>query len=393
MRPVYDYERKDDFTKHSALLYLAAHGRGGGRQLDRFFPLFNFDREDGRQEISLLWPLYRDRLKEGSRARQFVTLLPLGLFTLEQPRQTYHALNLAWCGWAKDRENALGLVQTHGVFPLFSWTKHRREPYRHPPSQPSSGQAATAEAKRVVTQTELRLLDVLRPFDLPGFRVSHSPLALIPSLFTVAEADNGYACWKAAYDLFRWERHAEPHKSFRLVLGTWFLFDHYSWDPSEGTVRGAKAYRHHQLRVLTLFWDSVSQWQTVLEGAHSQGLWPLYTYKKTYDGGTNASFLDPLWFWGEAKGEEEHVSAFMKILDYRLKPNGDSRFSFLWRAFRREKRGEAVSTELFPFLHFEKAPELSRVSFLWRVFQWEKRDGERAMRVFFSPRIRLGGAE
>jgi hypothetical protein len=104
----------------------------------------------------------------------------------------------------------------------------------------------------------------------------------------------------------------------------------------------------------------------------------------------NASFLDPLWFWGEATGEEEHVSALFKILDYRRQPNGDSRFNFIWRAYRRDKRGDFVSWEAFPFMGWEKSPERSHFSFVWRLFEYEKADGKRSMRLFFSPRISLG---
>ena len=339
-RPLYVYRRKRDFAQHSFLAYLGARGRGGGRKLDRFFPVFSLDRTANRRDLALFWPLYVDKKREQARARR--VLCPLLPMTPKprQPARSWEMLNLIYWGKSLQEAEKPGLARTHGFFPLYRADK---------------GYTSGA-SDRLVSYRRYRFFQGL-------------PVPLFESYI---EGER-YKRWKAPLELFYRERWQEPQRR-RLTVGSRFMF-HYR-DRGDG---------RRNLHVLSLFWDILRP------SSHSQGLWPVYTYKRNKEGGRNASFLDPLWFWGKATGEEEHVSGLFKIFDYRRKPNGDSRFSFIWRTYRRDVRGDAVSVEAFPFLSWEKSPEWSRFSFFWRVFSYDRSAGRRSLRLFFSPPIGLGG--
>jgi len=375
-RPVFDYVRKGEYEQRSMLLRLIAHGQGGGRELYRFFPLFNYDRKKDGKDFALLWPLYRDKTAKDSHAQSVLSLLPIGLFRLNKPADSFSVLNLFWWGETGDKTKPNTLIQSHGVYPLYSYQKENGGldvPYGTK-GRPGS-RVETLNLRR-----RSRFLDPLMPLDGPHFRVSEMPvLSWILPFFEAYKDNNVRRDWELPLLLFNW--HKNP--TFEdLTVGTPLLF-YASWQDGG-----------HNLHVATLFWDKLHkeiESSKLGTRTHSQGFWPLYTYKRIASGGVNASLLDPLWFWGEATGEEEHVSALLKIFDYRRQPNGDNRFFFIWRAYHREKRGDAVSWEAFPFLNWDSSPERSRFSFLWRLFEYEKANGKRSMRLFFSPKIKLGG--
>jgi len=372
LRPLYEYTRRGDYRRHDFLAYLGAWGRGPGHKLDRLFPLFNYDRTPTTHSLAVLWPLWSERKGDSTYDRRALTILPVGLFRFEEPRRSWHVFNLAW--WAKRADaGEEGFRAAHGFYPLYSYAESARK----------EGPRREGTGEFTIHRKDFNLLDPLTPLDLRHFRFSQTPLALAFPLFRSSDEE-----WEGGSDkrcglplgLFDYSRRFDgaERDSWSLEIEAPFVLGYWSWGHG----------KRRELRLLTFFWDIHRP-----EG-RSQGLWPLYTYKATRKGGLNASFLDPLWFWGEATGEEEHVSALLKIFDFRRKPNGDSRFSFIWRVFRREVRGENVSVESFPFLDWEKTPETFRFGFLWRVFAYEKkRDGARSFRLFFSPPIRLGGGK
>jgi hypothetical protein len=375
-RPIFDYVRKSEYEQRSMLLRLIAHGQGGGRELSRFFPLFNYDHKGETKDFALLWPFYREKSTKDSQALSALSVLPIGLFRLNKPADSFSALNLFWWGESRDKEKLGAVTESHGLYPLYSYDKENVQ-WGVPPKAKGKG-GSDAEKKNV--RTNFRLLDLLTPLDSPHFKVSEIPIIswILPFL-EHSQDKNGWEKWALPLGLFDWRKQPEWQQ---LMVGTPFLFFD-SWRE-----------QGHGLHIATLFWDNVRESPKGAKPGvrtHSQGLWPIYTYKRNASGGINASLLDPLWFWGEATGEEEHVSALLKIFDYRRQPNGDNRFFFIWRAYHRDKRGDAVSWEAFPFLNWDSSPEHSRFSFLWRLFEYEKATGKRSMRLFFSPKIRLGG--
>jgi len=389
VRPIFDYMRKEDYVQRSILLRLGAYGRGGGRKLDRFFPLFNYDRKADRRDLALLWPLYGEEKRENGMDRRLMSFFLTGLGEVLSPADSWHALNLAWWGKTQGKEQGIGVTQTHGLYPLYSFEKRNEKHWRY---QSEPGGKTPSRSESVEAWTRFRVFDLLTPLEripvgIPGLfykkgpaDVSHCPiLSWVLPLFQVSRSSSGERRWEMPLDLFHWEKGAEPDKRWRFTFGTPFLFTN-SWGEN-----------WHDLHVASFFWDITGQPHSDM--LHSQGLWPLYTFKRRARGALNLSFLDPLWFWGEATGEEEHVSGLMKILDYRRQKNGDSRFMFLWRAYRRDVRGNATSWEAFPFMGWEKSPERTSFSFFWRLFAYEKSDGRRSLWLFFLPRIGLGGSE
>lgn len=347
VRPLYQYERRHDYVQHSLLQGLIARGRGAHRHLDRLMPLFNFDRGDDRRKIALLWPLYSEEKSSDALHRRFLTALPIGLLH-DRPSHTCHVLNLFWQGRNKGRT-------MHGLYPLYSF---ERSPER----------------------SRFALIDPLVPLDNRLVELSElvSPLSRTTSLFEFYK-DERTTRRRMPFNLFVLSDSTTGPLHLQLIVGTRRVFNYSRLGECEG-----HDYRRRRLAVLTFFWDVVNNATT--GSVRSQGLWPLYTYKRGPGRRLNISLLDPLWFWGQATGEEEHVSVLLKIFDYRRKPNGESRFSFIWRAFRRDVRGDRVSFEMFPFLAWEKSPDRRSFSFGWRMFSYERRRGRPArLRLFFFP--------
>ena len=358
--PIYVHQAEGDYRERALLWPLIAHGRGGDRKLDRFFPLFNYDRKTDEHDLALLWPLYHEKGYKDTRERQILSALPIGLGKRIDAWNSWHALNLFWWGQSHDSSR-------HGLYPLYSFE-------RTSPDSSRESTAPGATASRVTVQardsSKFRLIDPLTPLDTHYFDFSEFPiLSWFLPIFEASKEKTGTLVSEKPSDPFEWEKwDIRRHVRFASSL----VLD-WGWNKNSS-----------DLHALTFFWDIKAR------DRHSQGFWPLYTYKRNPSGGVNASFLDPLWFLGMAKGEEDHVSALFKIFDYRRQPNGDSRFNFIWRAYRREKTGEKTSWEAFPFMAWEKSPERSRFSFVWRLFEYEKTDGKRSMRLLFSPKIGLG---
>jgi hypothetical protein len=341
--PLYSYKHAGDYVRHGVLLDAIAYGRGGGHELTRVFPLYNFEEKGDRSQLMVLWPLYHEKADTDKIDRRVATLLPLGMYDLRQPSKAWSFFNIAW--WASGSNG-----DRHGLFPLYTYRERDDE-------------------------TRFCLLDPWTPFDTRYQEFEDLPLLtdlLYLFKFTTEGGSQGKKVWQMPLMLFHYRKYNGT--GTELTVGTPFVFNFQRSDGKDGPDR--------EYHIATVFWDNKRS-----GGYRSQGLWPLYSYKKTEEGGLNASVLDPLWFWGEATGEEEHVSAFMKIFDYRKQPNGDSRFSILWRAYRREVRSESVTAEMLPFLSWKKSPGGKSLSFLWPIFQYERKGEDRSIRLFLSPKI------
>ncbi len=383
VRPLYDYRRQDGYEQRSLLLHLVARGRGGDRQLDRVFPLFNYDRTRETSDLSVLWPLYREKTAQDSRQRRILTLLPIGLFKISANFDSMNILTLFYGAKSCLAEDAPGLLRAHGLYPLYSYMRERKEFHFAdyvPTAEEGKKWKSTDENLEFVS---LGVLDLFTAIATEQFEPSRTPLEILKVLFPILSyqsAANGYRKWALPLALFHcekgslWSKHSR--NDFRLIVGTPLVF--YRTRRFHTYEQPEDFYK--ELHILTLFWDKRHQ------DFLSQGLWPLYSYKAAGKS-TNISALDPLWFWGEATGEEEHVSALFKIFDYRKQPNGDSRFSVIWRAFRRDVRGETAAVEMFPFLAWETSPERSKFSFFWRLFAYEKSAEQTTLRLFFSPKV------
>lgn len=342
VRPLYEYRREGEYVQRGALLNALAMGKGGDRSLVRVAPFYSDKHKGDRRDLSILWPVYQLREEPDVFDRRLLSLLPIGLFDIQEPSRSTSFLNLAWVG--KGAEGA-----RHGFYPLYSYTERDGD-------------------------TRFCLLDLWQPLDTRFFEWSDLPI--IPDLtyiFKIEKDDNGDQTWKAPLHLFRWIRTERGHRSLRV--GTFFVFDWSRWEQNDS----------RELHLLTLFWDNVNRGRNY----RSQGFWPLYTFRKTKQDGVKGSFLDPLPMLWEGEEEDQHVSAFLKILDYRKKPNGDSRFSFLWRTYRREKQGDNLSVEAFPFLNWEKSPDAKSFRFLWKLFAYENEGGDKSLTLFFLPKIGL----
>jgi len=295
-----------------------------------------------------LWPLLVCKQIPQEVSWRLLTFVPIGLFDLDEISSSCHVLNVFWWGRSLSQVGLStrepSVFQTHGFYPLYSFAKYNGTKWR--PSTTDGRTTAT-----LVQHKAFNLVDPIRPLNRHVSYMWETPN--IMPLFSYYYHQEGTTLrrWQVALGLFKWARGLEwywfvhnPYES-ALWLGTPFIYAYYGDKSGWGEP-------YHSLHVFSLFWDNL------LPESHSQGLWPLYTYRRNKNGALRVAFLDPLWplsFLAEVSGIEEHVSDLFRVFNYHRQPNDDSRFSFLWR-----------------------------------VFSYEKADGKRSMRLFFSPRIGLG---
>jgi hypothetical protein len=60
-------------------------------------------------------------------------------------------------------------------------------------------------------------------------------------------------------------------------------------------------------------------------------------------------------------------------------------FSVLWKGYRRTTRGELTTRDVFPFVTYDTDRDLRRFTFLWRLFHYERRGDKIGGHVLFVP--------
>jgi len=92
----------------------------------------------------------------------------------------------------------------------------------------------------------------------------------------------------------------------------------------------------------------------------------------------------PLLFGYERADDELSWSAPLGLARYERDAES-SRFSLLYYAYRSVHEGERTRRDLFPFVTWDSGPDETRFSFLWRLFRYERRGESRGGYVLFFP--------
>jgi hypothetical protein len=83
--------------------------------------------------------------------------------------------------------------------------------------------------------------------------------------------------------------------------------------------------------------------------------------------------------------ERAEVNLLLGALAHFEKTGEDNRTSVLGYLWRRERKGEVIRRDFFPFVSWDSEPEGSRFSFLWRVVAYHRRGESSGGYVFFVP--------
>ncbi len=109
-------------------------------------------------------------------------------------------------------------------------------------------------------------------------------------------------------------------------------------------------------------------------------LWPLFTYQKI-DGVSHfhtLSLLEP--FLPESLGVERNWSPLWRFYQVKWDGQGNEVSTFLWNLYWKERRGDDLALEVFPFVTYLDKSESGRdVSFLKGLFRY--RSGEQGRRI------------
>ena len=110
----------------------------------------------------------------------------------------------------------------------------------------------------------------------------------------------------------------------------------------------------------------------------------LYAHKTTPDGGVNLSVLSPLTFHYESSAEGTAWHGPLGTVSYEKKAE-ESEFSLLWYFYRQKTEGTETRRDLFPFITWDSGEKRSGFSFLWRLFRYERKGDAVGGHVLFIP--------
>jgi hypothetical protein len=89
--------------------------------------------------------------------------------------------------------------------------------------------------------------------------------------------------------------------------------------------------------------------------------------------------------WSEA-GEHKRTRASGLLGTVRHEWDVEyARTSVLKYLYRRERRGEEIARDIFPFVSWDSAPEGGKVSLLWRLLSVEREGDKRGGHILFIP--------
>ncbi len=118
------------------------------------------------------------------------------------------------------------------------------------------------------------------------------------------------------------------------------------------------------------------------DSSYTSVMWPFYRHKRR---GKNSNWtLFPL-ATGYDTPESAKVSTLFGLFSTYKREGDRSRFSFLKYAYRRERDGDKINRDIFPFIQWDSGPDEKKVSFLWRLFNYQRKGAMRGGHVLFIP--------
>ena len=380
----------------------------------RFFPVFwGFD-EDGRRDFDvfpLVWSWWeRDKTPGDSKG---VVIAPAwSTETYGDDAQWSRGLAPLWWAWGTEANRGFWFVPIWrwretdnsdngglGVFPFYyDWrTDDRRGTWAMPVSW-------------LREDGETRFLTAFPLFAHEKDEDSDW-LTVLGPLYVTSRHDNDRT-HNVLWPVLQWGGDGEENSRFRI----WPLFgrsrasfrsDDYTrwrrnawalwplvWKSKYQAV--GERFEGRDFNVFPLYWSGEdSRWRASegkREDKYHNWLLPLYTYNRKDD----KKVFTALWpFWRTSMSDDEdQYSVLWRLADARFYGDGDKRVSVLWRGYRDERRGDVRKLDMFPFISYRRwDPDTTRFQFLAGFFQLGKQDGQRHMRLLYSPKIPLGKAE
>jgi hypothetical protein len=324
--PLYSYSHSDQRLRH-----LVALGLLGG-----------WDRDDARNRTtSWLTPLWFGRRTPDTRTD---LLLPLYWYQADGPRRHF-VTPLGGRGWATD--GSRDMINVLG--PLFHYD--------------SAGE-------------DDRLLSLLWPLFIDRRKPGPERSTLLLPLFwdwRTADSSGTITLLGGA---------GQNHKTDERWLNVLLLLYHHSRGPGDAyrlgllipafyASRDASGRRQHGIPLL--YHRQTDEYHSSFDAL----LW-LFQRQRRGQADENATYftrLFPLFSNRTALAAVDFNLLFGLLSSYELAEDR-SRFTLLRYLYRRERDGDRVATDIFPFLSFDRGPDSRRDAFLWRLYHY-RRDGDR----------------
>lgn len=331
-----------------------------------FFPLYG-DMKDwfGRDRaVIVLWPLFT--YQRTGENRKYNVLFPIISWKTGEPESGFKV----WPFYGR-REGTRG-EKTFVMWPLYD---HERFVLR----------------KGVERETYLSW-----PFwyqeDSPG---GYQRSVLWPFFTRRYEVAGDVSRWEVPWPFITWETSDEGD-----ALGLWPLYarrrsqmeksNYALWPFIWWSEEDRGVYGRESFRVLP-FYRKSREWRREEERSIFQ-LWPLYQHRRETDGSIRAE-LPALWLWWDSEGYDRNYAPFLRLLEYRSRPDYGRSVRLLWRLARWETTPDSWFAEVTPLVaaHRRKpaeddawnTEERSRFTLLKGLVDYRRKGDERRLKLLY----------
>ncbi len=376
------------------------YDRKDSYELDGFglFPLVWRDRDDDSTVVFPLWWEFGDA-EQGEHSQTF---FPLWHYAADGDRRRL-ITPLGGRGWSSDGStrfvNVLGPIYhrsaagddsyTAVAWPLFTAERHAES------SQTSlfpfwSHEEVTTEG-RESESTELLLGAMRHAHDSEGDAWRAWPL-----FATTSHPDQEQ--WIDLFALYGHQKHGE---GATLQLGTALLFqlehqeapqrDDTSWEAHVATFLSFGHDASPPLRADLLEEVKESAPEARLTRNHVGFLFDWFLWSATEQSSESTPSATvarhvrvPLLFEYERDLKEREWDALLWCV-HETERRDEERFVAGWGLYRSVERADSVSRDVFPFMTYDRDPQRTAFSFLWRLWRYERRGDQTAGHLFFIP--------
>jgi hypothetical protein len=229
--------------------------------------------------------------------------------------------------------------------------------------------------------SSLRLWPLFSTSDAAGLDDWFDPFTLFGT-HTTPEKDHVHVGTDA---IFGFDRCGEGKRSWNARLFTFCDFGH-----DERTRETAQPDLEEQ-RIANANGDGAAHRKAVtVERDHAGFLFDWFLVEKSAtlddDGGRRDESHYRLPLLHEYRGTPEKRE--WDLLCYAVhstETRDEGSFSVLGYGYRRERKGETISRDIFPFVTWDTAPQSKHVSFLWHLFDYDRQGDRRSGHVLFIP--------
>ncbi len=160
----------------------------------------------------------------------------------------------------------------------------------------------------------------------------------------------------------------------------WYMWPLYSHEKMV-----TESFSQERNRILYfLYSDNRETWSVDGKGNHKVAFWPLFLYKKDYNGIKSFSFPAPLEPIIDREGVDKCWAPLWRVYVQRWNDN-ESAASFLWNLYWHEYRGGDLAFEFFPLLSYRSQKQVTDFRVLKGLVRYQRHDAAKRLSFLWLP--------